>query len=296
MLTHTPIMFLHTFHPQPILAHLGPLTIHWYGLFLSLAALAGYVVFQWIGRRYGFKPSQLEVLFFWTILFGIIGARLYHVSNEWSYYAAHLKEILSVWNGGLAIHGGLVAGLLVFAFYARRTKRSFWLLADIAAPAVALGQAIGRWGNYFNQELFGKPTNLPWGIPIDTLNRPIEYSSFSYFHPTFLYESLGSLIVFLLLLALHRTRLRRSVNAPSVTTQHQPSKESHMKFIATGGAGFIILVYFILESLLRHGTELLRVDRVPVVFGVRLPLLVSLAIAVASAIALLIKFKRQKTA
>src|SRR4029077_873889 len=94
-----------------------------------------------------------------------------------------------------AWHGGLIAGLIALIIVARRKKLSFWLLADVIAPGLALGQAIGRWGNYFNQELFGKPTSLPWGLPIDVANRPVGYTQVKYFHPTFLYESLGLIVI-----------------------------------------------------------------------------------------------------
>lgn len=271
-------MFLHTFTPQPILATIGPLTIHWYGLFLSVGALAAFFVFRWLGRRHGFKVAELETLFFLTVVAGIIGARLYHVTNEWSVYAAQPKEIISIWNGGLAIHGALLAGLIVMLLYARRKKLSFWKLADCAVPAVALGQAIGRWGNYFNQELFGQPTNLPWGIPIEPLNRPIQYIDSTFFQPTFLYESLGSLAVFTLLIIMHRRMLR----SQSGSTLHH--------------VGVVTLFYFVLESLVRIGTESLRIDKVPLLMGVRLPLLVSIGIALAASLFLLYRTKFSKTA
>lgn len=272
-------LFLHTYNPQPIVANLGPLTIHWYGLFLALAALAGYLVFRRSGRAYRINLPDLENLFFWTVLFGFIGARLYHVLNEWDFYAAHPQDIVRIWNGGLAIHGALIAGGVVFMLYSRKRKLSFWLLADIVAPALVLGQAIGRWGNYFNQELFGRPTNLPWGIPIETINRPLDYIGSTYFHPTFLYESLGSLLLFLLLLFLHRKRLQNQKNADFKKT-----------------AGIIFLTYLIADSLIRFGTELLRVDRVPQVFDVRLPLLVSIAIALGAAIVWLMMLRKERRA
>ncbi|MFH0828756.1 MAG: prolipoprotein diacylglyceryl transferase [Candidatus Kerfeldbacteria bacterium] len=272
-------MFLHTFLPNPILAHFGRLTIHWYGLFLALGALAGYIVFIKLGRRYGFKTIELENLFIVTILVGLIGARLYHVFNEWSYYTQHPREILSIWNGGLAIHGALIAGIIVIILFARMKKRSFWLIADIAAPAVVIGQAIGRWGNYFNQELFGKPTNLPWGIPIDQLNRPFEYFNNTYFHPTFFYEFIGSLIVFGLLLFLHRRRLTAS------------QKDSNA---IAKTAGIIAVVYLITESLVRMGTESLRIDRVPLIAGIRLPLLVSALIAITAAAILFFRLRKRR--
>lgn len=264
-------MFLHTYSPQPILAHLGSFTVHWYGLFLSLGALAGFIAFRWLGKRHGLKTADVESLFFWMIVAGLVGARLYHVVNEWQYYATHPTEILSIWNGGLAIHGGLLAGLGVLVLFARRKHISAWLLADLAVPAVAIGQAIGRWGNYFNQELFGRPTDLPWGIPIEPLNRPIEYLQYSHFHPTFLYESLGSLAVFVVLMMMHR-RLPVGPVAKN--------------------AGLIALTYFMAESVIRSVTEWLRIDRVPLVADVRLPLLVSLAIAATAAFILFRRLKK----
>ncbi|MBI4426212.1 MAG: prolipoprotein diacylglyceryl transferase [Candidatus Kerfeldbacteria bacterium] len=266
-------IFLHTFQPPPVLARVGPFTIHWYGLFLSLGALAGYVVWLRLGRAYRLKSVQLETLFFLTVLAGFVGARLYHVLNEWPYYAARPTEILAIWNGGLAIHGALLAGLAVFMVYARRAKLSFPLLADIVVPAVALGQAIGRWGNYFNQELFGRPTALPWGIPIEIVKRPPELVTSEFFHPTFLYESIGSLLVFVILIFLHRRRLAG------------PEPRGRVSY------GIIALIYFIAESLVRTVTELLRVDQVPLVAGVRLPLLVSILIALLAAVILVRRMK-----
>ncbi len=277
------MMFLHTFNPNPILAHLGSFTLHWYGLFLAVGTLAGYIVFIKLGKRYGLKNADLENLFFIAIVFGLIGARIYHVLNEWSYYAAHRNEILSIWNGGLAIHGALIAGFVVFLLFARRKKVSFWLLADIAAPALAIGQAIGRWGNYFNQELYGGPTSLPWGIPIEPLNRPLQFLDEKFFHPAFLYESIGSFAVFALMLYLHKRFLAGSKRGTDNRT-------------VVHGAGLIALTYLITESLVRAGTELVRIDRVTTIAGVRLPLLMSIAIALAAGIALYMLLRRRARA
>lgn len=272
-------MFLHTYAPNPILAEVGRLTIHWYGLFLAIGALAGYLTFMKLGRRYGLKQFDLENLFFVEIIAGLLGARIYHVLNEWPYYAKHPAEIMSVWNGGLAIHGAVIAGLLAAWWFTRARKIPFWLIADIAVPALAIGQAIGRWGNYFNQELFGRPTALPWGIPIEQLNRPIQYLNDVYFHPTFLYESLGSLAVFGILILLHKKRLARQDKAGGTAFP----------------AGIIALAYFIAEPIIRIVTETLRVDKVPIVFGVRLPLLVSILIAGAASILLIRRIRRSAT-
>ncbi|MFH1170975.1 MAG: prolipoprotein diacylglyceryl transferase [bacterium] len=250
------MLFLHTFHPSPVLASIGPFLVRWYGLFLMLAALAGYVVTLRIAKRDGWSSDAVLSLFVLTLLAGVLGARLYHVLNEPMYYAAHPLEIIKIWHGGLAIHGGLIAGVLVLWGFARRWRLSLLQLTDLAAPGIAIGQAIGRWGNYFNQELFGRPTELPWGIPINPANRPAEQTTAEFFHPTFLYESLWECAVFVLLLYLHRRRQRMGR-----TDRLHP--------------GIITFAYLGLASIGRMGTELLRIDQTPHLFGIRLPLLVS---------------------
>jgi phosphatidylglycerol:prolipoprotein diacylglycerol transferase len=220
---------------------------------LALAATAAYLLARRITRGH-LNEDQLSTLTLWVIVFGFIGARLYHVLNEPAYYWAHPGQIIAVWNGGLAIHGGLIAGALTVWLWTRRNRISFPWLLDSIAPGIALGQAIGRWGNYFNQELFGRPTGLPWGIPIDPANRPDGFTNQTYFHPTFLYESLGDLLVLGLLLLLRvRWRARRD--------------------------GDLVLVYLSATSLVRASTEFLRIDSVPIVLSVRFPLLVALAVA-----------------
>lgn len=264
-------MFLHTWSPHPLLGHIGALQLHWYGLLLALGALAGLWAMVRLGKWYQIPSAHLYDLFFYVLIGGLIGARLYHVLNEPAYYSQHPSEILKIWNGGLAIHGGMIVGVLIIWLFGRAKKISPWLLADITAVGLVLGQAIGRWGNYFNQELFGRPTLQPWGIPIDPLNRPAGYTDMVYFHPTFLYESLGCLAIAAVLWWLHRRR--------------QQKKDGL-------GTGSIILVYLILYSLLRLAMELLRIDRVPVILGLRLPLLTS---AVLIVVALLIWFIRRAT-
>lgn len=259
-------MFLHSWHPEPFVANIAGFGVHWYGLLLAIGALAGYWVASRLGRRYGITNDRITDLAFFLLLAGLIGARLYHVTNEWAFYSAHPGEIVKIWNGGLAIHGAVIAGIVVLWLFGRRTKTDPWLLADIIAPALALGQAIGRWGNYFNQELFGRPTSLPWGIPIDPIHRPLQYAQAAYFHPTFLYESLGSAVIVLILVWLHRQRTNQ---APPWTWWRT--------------SGTIALTYLAISSLLRIGTEVLRIDRVPVIAGVRLPLLSSIIIIILAA-------------
>lgn len=254
-------MFLHTFHPQPILFHVGGLQIHWYGLFLALGTLAGFFVVSWLARQYRLSDQHMSNLFFLLIIGGFIGARLWHVSNEWGYYRLHPGDIMKIWNGGLGLHGGIIAGIIIVIAYALVKKVNFWVLADILAPGLILAQAIGRWGNYFNQELFGRPTTWAWGIPIDIANRPLGFQQFSFFQPTFLYESLGSLIIFIILFSWHRRRLRLK------------SEENAMGGIDLEGA--IVLAYFVLYSLLRISMETVRIDHTPIIGGIRLPIITS---------------------
>jgi phosphatidylglycerol---prolipoprotein diacylglyceryl transferase len=224
-----------------------------------------------MSKKFGFSANKIFDFSFWMIIAGIVGARLYHVFLEWPYYRQDLTRILKVWEGGIAIHGAIIGGVLVLVYFAWKEKINFWLLAAIFAPGIALGQAIGRWGNYFNQELFGKPTNLPWGIPIDLMNRPIRYISSEFFHPTFLYESLGDLAIFIVLLVLISKFLK--------------NKWANYKII--------FLSYLILYSALRFGTEFLRTDTTAFVLGFRWPQIFSLAIIIVSAILLVFPKKKK---
>lgn len=267
-------MFLHSWHPQPLISTIGGLELHWYGLLLAIAALVGIGLVQYIGKRYGLDHNRLFDATLIILVVGFVGARLYHVLNEWTYYSAHTSEIWKVWNGGLALHGGLIAGAVTLYIIARRWKWDMWLLADITVPAFAIAQAIGRWGNYFNQELFGKPTSRPWGIPIDIANRPSEFMAHDFFHPTFLYESLGLLVISGIVYFLHERRLRKNSGA----------KKTHY--------GNIALIYIILASLLRIATETLRIDHTPIIGGIRLPILMAGIFIVASTITLFIRYRK----
>ncbi len=267
-------MFLHTWHPQPLIATIGGLQVHWYGLFLAAAALVGIGIVQLIGKRYKLDTNKLFDLALIILVVGFIGARLYHVLNESAYYREHASEILKVWNGGLALHGGLVGGGLALLVMAKRWKWDGWLLADILVPAFAAAQAIGRWGNYFNQELFGRPTGRPWGIPIDVLNRQPPYITQEFFHPTFLYESLGLITIAAVLMFLHTRRWKKT--STTKNTQY----------------GSIALAYLVLAAVLRIGVETLRIDRTPVIGGIRLPILIAGAILLFSLTTLFIRYRR----
>lgn len=252
------------FLPERTIVTLGPIAIHWYGLFAAVGALAAYWLIRRLGRIANLADELTSDAFFVSLIVGLIGARLWHVIGDFGYYGRHLVEIPAIWNGGLAFHGGLVAGGLTLFLLSRRKQVSFLLLTDLFAPALALAEGIGRWGNYFNQELFGRPTNLPWGIPVAPQLRPPEFLTASRFHPTFLYESVGLLLVAALLTLFIRWRSRPGSRQPA--------------FLRVEGGVFAL--FLVLTGALRVAMEQFRVDAVLTVSGVRVPLLVSIAVVI----------------
>ncbi|RJS46997.1 prolipoprotein diacylglyceryl transferase [Nocardioides cavernaquae] len=187
--------------------HLGPLPIRGY----ALCIIAGIILAVWIGERRwvarGGKPGQMSDLALWMVPFGLVGGRLYHVITDHALYfgeGKHPIEALYIWRGGLGIWGALALGALGAVIGARVMGIRVVPLLDALAPGVLIGQAFGRWGNWFNQELFGKPTDLPWALEIDPLHRPAGYDQYATFHPTFLYESLWCLAAFGVLILLDR--------------------------------------------------------------------------------------------
>lgn len=180
--------------PNPIALQLGPLTIRWYGVLMSTALAVGVYFAYKEAEKQKIDPEHILNLAIMVAPLCFVGARLYYVMFQWPYYAAHPSEIPAVWHGGLAIHGAIITGIVAGYFFVKHYKLSFWQMADIVAPSLILGQAIGRWGNYFNQEAYGYPTNLPWAM----------YINGAYRHPTFLYESLWDFGVFLLLIYIRR--------------------------------------------------------------------------------------------
>lgn len=195
--------------PGPEIVSIGPFTLRWYGLLIASAVLIGVALSQYIAKRRGVDPEKVGDLVIWLVIAAIPCARLYYVLFEWQSYAARPADIFAIWKGGIAIHGAVLGGTLATWLFARLNRLSFWQLADIIAPSLILGQAIGRWGNFFNSEAFGGPTDLPWKLFIPLANRPAAYREFEYFHPTFLYESLWNLGVFALLMSLFFWGLKR---------------------------------------------------------------------------------------
>lgn len=196
-----PLAFQFT-SPGPILFKIGPITIRWYGLLIASAVLIGVTLSQYLAKRRKVNPDLLSDLSIWLVIGAIPAARLYYVIFEWSEYAKHPERILAIWQGGIAIHGAILGGTLAALIFSKLKQVSFWQMADLVAPSLILGQAIGRWGNFFNSEAFGSPTNLPWKLYIPPERRPEGFINVEYFHPTFLYESLWNLGVLALLLTL----------------------------------------------------------------------------------------------
>ncbi len=211
------------FFPSPVAFSIplpdgGSFPIYWYGILIVCGALAGAYIATLEAKRRNLDPDHVWNALLVALILGVIGARLYHVLSSprgtnigFDYYMANPMEILNFRQGGLGIYGAVAGGILAIYLYARYAKLSFATLLNIGAPGLAIGQAIGRWGNFFNQELYGYPTDLPWGIPIDAAHRlpifadlaqyPVETTRF---HPTFLYESLAMLAVAGILLFIGR--------------------------------------------------------------------------------------------
>ena len=222
---------------SPIIFEAGPFALRYYGLCIALGIAAGTWLTSRELARKGYDPAlALDALFF-VVPLGFIGARAYHVATDYDLYAGDpFPGVFAVWNGGLGIYGAVIGGFIGVLIFARVRGISPLVFADAAAPGLILAQAIGRWGNYFNQELFGRPSNLPWAIEIAPDNRPTAFADATAFHPTFLYESIWDVLVCLALLWVAR------------------------RFADRLKDGDILLLYVSLYSVGRFFVEALRVD------------------------------------
>lgn len=209
---------------DPIAFKLFGIEIRWYGVLIASAVVIGTILALREAKRRNVDEDTIIDLLLFAIPAAIIGARLYYVAFSWDNYKNNLMEILNLRGGGLAIHGVIIAGVIVALIFCRKRNISFWIIGDIVAPSLILGQAIGRWGNYANQEAHGGPTNLPWGIMVDGVK----------VHPTFLYESIWNFGLFLFLL--YYSRKKAKVD------------------------GEVFLLYIILYSVARFFIEGLRTD------------------------------------
>ena len=260
---------------------LGPVYIHFYGVIIMVGALAGAWLAAYQVRRRGDDPELVWDGLFWLVIGGIIGARLWHVFTPppsmvaqgitTRYYLTHPLDILAIWNGGLGIPGAVIGGLIALYLFCRKRGLNFAVWVDMISPSLALGQAIGRWGNFVNQELYGRPTDLPWGIPIDPEHRLPGFEQDTHFHPTFLYESLWNFANMALLLWLgHRYSDRL--------------KE-----------GDIFLVYLIVYPVGRFWLEFLRLDSAQVAgLNANQTLMAVVALAAAGALVWRHRLEEQK--
>lgn len=225
---------------------LGPLLLRWSGLLLAFGIAMGALLAAREAKYRGYDPEIIYYLFLPLTIWGTIGARLWHMLTPplssvglgltAEHYLTHPMDGFAVWIGGFGIPGALIGGSIALLFFAYRNELSFWALADILAPGLALAQAIGRIGNYFNQELYGLPTNLPWKIFIEPAYRLTGFESINYYHPLFAYESILSFINMIFLLWLAR------------------------RFVETLSAGDLFLAYLGIYSLVRFALEFLRLD------------------------------------
>jgi phosphatidylglycerol:prolipoprotein diacylglycerol transferase len=247
---------------------IGPLTLRFYGMIIMLGVIAAAALSYFQAKKRNLDPEIILDSLTWIVIGGVIGARLWHVFTPPAsmveqgittmYYLTHPLAAIAVWRGGLGIPGAVAGGALAFYLYSRKKGLRFGVWADIFAPGLALGQAIGRWGNFVNQEVYGRPSSLPWAITIDPIHRLPEFMEFSTYHPLFLYESLFNLGNMFFLLWLHK------------------------KFRDQLLAGDIFLSYLISYPVFRFLMEFLRLDT-SMVGGINANQILMLVVALLSA-------------
>ncbi|WP_251554958.1 prolipoprotein diacylglyceryl transferase [Neobacillus muris] len=252
---------------NPIAFSLGPIEVHWYGIIIGCGlALALFLAIREEKRR-GLPKDTFADLMLWAIPIAIISARIYYVAFEWDYYQNHPGDIIKIWNGGIAIHGALIGSVITAYVYCKTRGISFWKLTDIAAPSIILGQAIGRWGNFMNQEAHGGEVTRSFlenlHLPDFIINQ--MYINGTYYQPTFFYESIWDFAGFILLILLRRVNLRR---------------------------GEIFLSYLIWYSIGRFYVEGLRTDSL-MLGSLRMAQMISIALIVAAII--IIVYRRARS-
>ncbi|MGE7606178.1 prolipoprotein diacylglyceryl transferase [Peribacillus frigoritolerans] len=247
---------------NPIAIDLGPIQVHWYGLIIGFGVLLGLIIALRESERRGLDKEIFTDLILFAVPIAIISARIYYVIFQWEYYSQNPGDIIKIWNGGIAIHGALIGSVLTAIVFAKVKKVSFWKLVDIAAPSLLLGQAIGRWGNFMNQEAHGGEVTRSFlenmHLPEFIINQ--MYINGTYYHPTFLYESIWNIIGVIILLSLRKVNLRR---------------------------GELFLTYVIWYSIGRYFIEGLRTDSLMLTESLRIAQVISIVLAVV-AIALVV--------
>ena len=248
--------------PSQILCTVFGVHIYYYGVIMAIAIASGALLSDWLGFKYfNLKKETIIDMAPYLIIFGIIGARLYYCLMDFDFYLRFPTEIIAIRHGGISIHGAILGGILGLTIFSKRHKIPFKKLCDVSSFGLVLGQAIGRWGNFFNSEAYGMPTNLPWKLYIAPQYRQIPFQSYEYYHPAFLYESILDFIIFGILMTL-------LVSKKNV-------KE-----------GNFALIYLILYSIARIFVEFIRIDSVRFIFGLPVAIIVSMFIIVISVILL----------
>jgi prolipoprotein diacylglyceryl transferase len=236
--------------PSPSSGNLGP--FHMYGLILAVGVLVAVWFAEHRWRRRGYPRDGIYDISFWVVIWGVIGARLYHVITDYQLFEHDPLRAVQIWRGGLGIWGAVIGGAIAVIVVTRRRHMPTLAVMDCMAPAIVLAQAIGRWGNYFNQELFGKPSTLPWALEIAPAHRPAGYVQYATFQPTFLYESLACLAICgILLLVEHRAALK---------------------------LGQTFALYVVLYTFARFWFENMRIDPAHHIAGLRLNAWVSIVV------------------
>lgn len=231
----------------------GPISLHIYGLCIALGVVAAVSIASRRWQARGGHPDDISTIAIWAVPAGVIGARLYHVATDWKTYQDDWVGALKITQGGLGIPGGIAAGVLVGWWVVRRNGWPTRDLLDVVAPAIPVAQAIGRFGNWFNQEVFGRPTTLPWGLEIDPEHRPPGLETYETFHPTFLYEGLWNLALAALIVWLDRRKAMRR--------------------------GELFILYVFGYAVGRLWVEALRSDAASLILGVRVNIWMSILVA-----------------
>ncbi len=251
--------------PGDIAFQVGPVSVYYYGIIMALALTFGVLVAYFITKKY-YPTLDAEIIYDISphlIIGALIGARLYYCMLSLSYYLENPIEILQIWHGGISIHGAIIGGLVAGIIYAKKHKLPILKLCDIFSYGLILGQALGRWGNFFNSEAFGRPTENFLKLYIPIYKRPLEYLQYNYFHPTFLYESILDICIFLVLFFLIRK-------------------------IVKNKDGIIFFSYLILYSVARILVEQVRIDSVLNINGIPVAQIMSVLIILLSLLAIVI--------
>ncbi len=251
--------FFYNFYPNRVLFDFGVFKIYWYGLFIFIGLIASFTVYYFLSKKQNIEKKHIFDSFFWMILFGFIGARLFYVLYYFLYYLKNPLKIFAFWDGGIAILGGFIFGLIALFVYCKKNKQNIFKILNILSISVIVGQIIGRIGNYFNQELFGLPTNFFLKIPISLENRPIGFEKYNFFMPLFLYEMFFNLTILLILFLYYKKSLKNNLGQgimmKDVNVKTFRANMEKLTFIEKGG---IFFIYINLYCLLRFILEFFR--------------------------------------